>query len=126
MKKQINVIFIQYGTLLIKYQKKQSYGTTGPQGDVGPTGPQGEAGPTGPQGEAGPTGPQGEAGPTGPQGEIGPTGPQGATGDTPSLTIGTVETGAAGTDASATITGDAPNFVLNLVIPAGPTGPTGA
>ena len=60
-------------------------------------------------------------GPTGPQGEIGPTGP---VGEAPTLTIGTVTTGAPGTDASATITGVAPNYVLNLTIPQGPTGPT--
>ena len=63
----------------------------------------------------------GLTGPTGPQGEIGPTGP---VGEAPTLTIGTVTTGAPGTDASATITGVAPNYVLNLTIPQGPTGPT--
>ena len=42
------------------------------------------------------------------------------------LTIGTVTTGAPGTDADASITGTAPNFVLNLTIPQGATGPTGA
>ena len=111
-------------------------GPTGPQGEVGPTGPQGEAGETGPtgatgvQGEVGPTGPtgpQGEVGPTGPtgpQGEVGPTGPQGLDGETPTLTIGTVTTGLPGSDAAATITGTSPNFVLNLTIPQGPTGPT--
>jgi len=41
------------------------------------------------------------------------------------LTIGTVQTGAPGSAASATITGAAPNFVLNLVLPRGATGPTG-
>ena len=93
-------------------------GPTGPSG--GPTGPQGETGPTGPQGDIGPTGPQGDIGPTGPQGDIGPTGPQG---ETPTLTIGTVTTGDPGTEASATITGTAPNYILNLTIPQGPTGP---
>ena len=71
-------------------------------------------------GPTGPTGPQGEIGPTGPQGEIGPTGPQG---ETPTLTIGTVTTGEPGTEAAATITGTAPNYILNLTIPQGPTGP---
>ena len=98
-------------------------GATGPTGATGATGPQGEIGPTGatgPQGEVGATGatgPQGEVGPTG------PTGPQGEAGETPTLTIGTVTTGDPGTEASATITGTAPNFVLNLTIPQGPTGP---
>ena len=96
-------------------------GPTGPAGGAtGPTGPQGEIGPTGPQGEVGPTGPQGEIGPTGPQGEVGPTGPDG---ETPTITMGTVTTGDPGTEASATITGTAPDFVLNLTIPQGPTGP---
>lgn len=72
----------------------------------------------------GPTG--GITGPTGPTGATGATGPTGPTGATPNLTIGTVTTGDAGTDASATITGTSPDFVLNLTIPQGPTGPTGA
>lgn len=84
-----------------------------PQGDVGPEGPQGETGPAGPQGE------QGEIGPQGPQGETGEPGP------TPTLTIGTVTTGEPGTDADASITGTAPNFVLNLTIPRGDPGTQG-
>lgn len=62
-------------------------------------------------------------------GATGPTGPAGADGldaTAPSITIGTVTTGAPGTDATATITGTAPDFVLNLTIPAGATGPAGA
>ena len=47
---------------------------------------------------------------------------RGATGATPNLTIGTVTTGAAGTDASASITGTAENPVLNLTIPKGADG----
>ncbi len=65
------------------------------------------------------------AGITGPEGATGPTGPAGLDAATPTLTIGTVTTGAPGTDATASITGTAPDFVLNLTIPAGPTGPTG-
>jgi hypothetical protein len=57
-------------------------------------------------------------------GPTGPTGPAGPTGETPTITIGAVTTGEPGTDAAATITGIAPNFVLNLTIPQGPTGPT--
>ena len=71
------------------------------------------------------TGPQGIQGPTGPTGVTGPTGPSGEAGETPTLTIGTVTTGAPGSDAEATITGTSPNFVLNLTIPQGPTGPIG-
>ena len=96
-------------------------GPTGPDGITGPTGLQGEIGPTGPQGEVGPTGPQGEIGPTGPQGD---PGTDGTDGETPTLAIGTVTTGAPGSDAAATITGTAPNYILNLTIPQGPTGPT--
>ena len=90
-------------------------------GSTGPTGPTGPQGPTGP---AGLDGIDGATGPTGPQGEIGPTGPAGADAETPTLTIGTVTTGDPGTEASAEITGTSPDFVLNLTIPQGPTGPT--
>ena len=100
-------------------------GPTGPTGPMGPTGPAGgptgPMGPTGPAGEAGPTGLTGATGPMGPMGPMGPTGPIGAA---PSLTIGTVTTGEPGSEATATITGTSPNFVLNLTIPQGPTGPT--
>ena len=65
-------------------------------------------------------------GATGPTGDTGPTGPTGDTGPAPTLTIGDVTTGAPGSDALATITGTAPNYTLNLTIPQGPTGPTGA
>lgn len=43
----------------------------------------------------------------------------------PKLSIGTVTTGAAGTNASASITGATPNFTLNLTIPKGDVGATG-
>jgi len=78
---------------------------------------------TGPQGIQGEIGPTGPTGPQGIQGDIGPTGPTGEAGETPTLSIGTVTTGAPGTEASASITGTSPNFVLNLTIPQGPTGP---
>ena len=44
----------------------------------------------------------------------------------PQLSIGSVTTGAAGSKASASITGTSPNFKLNLTIPRGNTGATGA
>ena len=115
-------------------------GPTGPQGlqgaigATGPTGPQGlqgetgATGPTGPQGLQGETGATGPTGPQGLQGAIGATGPTGPTGDsgeTPTLGIGTVTTGEPGTQATASITGTAPNYILNLTIPQGPTGPQG-
>jgi len=94
---------------------------------IGPTGPTGPAGgttgPTGPIGATGPTGPIGATGPTGADGATGPTGPTGADAETPTLTIGEVTTGEPGTEAEASITGTSPNFVLNLTIPQGPTGP---
>lgn len=76
-------------------------GPTGPQGNIGATGP---TGPQGIQGATGPTGPQGiegATGPTGPQGIEGATGP---TGPAPTFSIGTVTTGAPGSQASVTIT----------------------
>ena len=78
-----------------------------PQGVQGPKGDQGDPGATGPQGIQGEKGDPGAAGPAGPQGAEGPVGPQGAegpTGPAPRLVIGTVTTGAAGSQASVTIT----------------------
>lgn len=72
-------------------------------------------GPAGPQGATGATGAQGPTGPAGAQGIQGVAGSQGPAGPTPTMTIGTVTTGAV---ASASITGTAPNFVLNLVLPS--------
>ena len=107
-------------------------GPTGPTGPTGPNGgiigPTGPTGPQGIQGIQGIQGLQGLVGPTGPQGIQGPAGAQGlqgTAGETPNITIGTVTTGNPGTQAAATITGTPPNFVLNLTIPQGPTGPAG-
>ena len=58
----------------------------------------------------------GATGPQGPQGPQGQTGPQGATGPANVLTIGSVTSGKV---AGATITGEAPNQVLNLVLEKG-------
>lgn len=57
---------------------------------------------------------------------IGPQGLTGAPGPANSLSIGTVTTGAAGSSASATITGTPPSQTLALTIPRGDTGATGA
>nr|DAJ44334.1 MAG TPA: collagen alpha 1(VIII) chain protein [Caudoviricetes sp.] len=57
-----------------------------------------------------------------PQGPKGDTGTTGATGPANVLTIGSVTSGAV---ASASITGDAPNQVLNLVLQKGDKGDTG-
>ncbi len=72
-----------------------------PAGATGPTGPQGIAGT---DGATGPTGPQGIAGTDGATGPTGPQGIAGATGPAPTLEIGTVTTGAPGSNASVTIT----------------------
>ncbi len=55
-----------------------------------------------------------------------PKGDTGDTGATPDFSIGTVQTGAAGSSAAATITGTAAAPVLNLVIPKGDQGNTGS
>ena len=52
-------------------------------------------------------------------------GDKGDKGDANTLSIGTVTTGAAGSQANATITGNAPNQTLNLTIPKGDKGETG-
>ena len=62
----------------------------------------------------GPQGPEGPAGPVGPEGPEGPAGPQGEPGETPTFTVGAVT---AGPEAAVTITGTAPNYVLNFVLP---------
>lgn len=98
----------------------------GPQGIQGPAGPMGPTGATGPAGATGPQGIQGEVGPTGPTGATGATGPAGADGITPTLSLGTVTTGAAGSSVVITITGTAPNYVINFTIPRGDTGAAGA
>ena len=103
-------------------------GPAGPRGPMGYTGPAGARGPVGPIGPAGPWGPQGPKGDTGPVGPAGPQGPTGAAGPagTPAtVTIGTVSTGAPGTNASVTNSGSDSNAVFNFVIPAGATGAAG-
>ena len=70
-------------------------------------------------------GAKGDKGDQGIQGKQGAKGDKGDTGATPKITVGTVTTGAAGTDAAATITGTTPNLVLNLSIPQGAKGDKG-
>ena len=76
----------------------------------------------GDKGDTGPQGPKGDTGATGSRGPQGQQGPKGDTGATPDISIGTVTTGAPGTDASATMTGTAEFPVLNLTIPRGDPG----
>lgn len=100
----------------------------GPQGPEGPQGIQGDQGPIGPIGETGPSGPQGEQGIQGPIGPIGPTGQTGntgATGAAATVAVGTVTTGAPGTDAAVTNSGDNRNAKFNFTIPRGATGARG-
>jgi hypothetical protein len=115
--------------------------TIGPQGEKGDQGDVGNAGPANSLAigtvSTGAAGSNASATITGaapnqtldlsiPRGDKGDTGDTGATGPANSLAIGTVSTGAAGSNAAATITGTAPNQTLGLTIPVGATGATGA
>lgn len=60
--------------------------------------------------------------PKGDKGDKGNTGATGPTGATPDISIGTVTTGAVGSDAAATMTGTPEHPVLNLTLPRGATG----
>ena len=60
--------------------------------------------------------------PAGQQGTPGTPGTNGTDGQTPNITIGTVETLPAGSNVTASITGQTPNLALNLGIPQGPAG----
>ena len=124
-------------------------GAQGPQGEPGATGATGATGAAGPANTltigtvvAVPNGTAPSATITGESpnqvlnlsletGATGATGPQGAagsggTGSSASLSIGSVTAVANGTAPSASITGTAPNQILNLVLETGPTGATGA
>lgn len=83
---------------------------TGPQGPVGPAGPQGI---------------QGEPGPVGPVGPAGPQGIQGETGQSANISIGTVTTLPAGSNATVVNSGSSMDAVLDFGIPQGDTGPQG-
>lgn len=109
-------------------------GFKGDRGDVGPA-PEvswsgdrltvgGQTGPslTGPQGLKGDQGDQGLKGDKGDRGDRGFKGDRGDTGPANSLAIGTVTGGAS---AGATITGEAPEQTLSLVLPQGAKGDRG-
>jgi hypothetical protein len=70
-----------------------------------------------PQGATGATGP---TGPTGPQGSTGPQGPAAT------IALGTVTTGAAGSNVVITNSGTSGAAIFNFTIPRGETGATGA
>jgi hypothetical protein len=84
-----------------------------------------QIGPQGPQGPAGPTGA------TGPQGPQGPAGSGNGDGTAATIAVGTVTTGAAGSQATVTNAGSDSAAVFDFTIPqglqgeTGPVGPTG-
>ena len=103
-------------------------GPAGPRGDTGPAGPVGPAGPAGETGPAGPAGPQGIQGETGPAGPAGPQGIQGetgATGQSANISVGTVTTLPAGSNATVVNSGSSLDAVLDFGIPQGVKGDTG-
>lgn len=81
--------------------------------------------PKGAKGDTGAAGATGAKGDKGDKGEKGDTGAKGADGQTPTFEVGTVSTGAAGSTATVTVTGTAPNYVLNFTIPKGDKGDKG-
>ena len=99
-----------------KQGKDGERGIQGPRGQQGDKGDRGDTGPQGEKGDRGDTGPQGDKGDIGPQGEKGDTGPSNV------LSIGSVTKG---DEANATITGESPNQILNLVLPKGDKGEKG-
>ena len=115
-------------------------GIKGDKGDAGTKGDKGEKGDPftyadftseqlaalkGAKGDKGDKGDTGADGAKGDKGDTGAKGEKGADGVTPTFTIGTITTGAAGSTATVTITGTAPNYVLNFTIPKGDKGDTG-
>ena len=79
----------------------------------------------GDKGDTGAKGDKGDKGDPGAKGDKGDIGEKGADGVTPTLSIGTVTTGAAGSSASVTMGGTAPSYVLNFTIPKGDKGDKG-
>lgn len=79
----------------------------------------------GPQGPKGEQGIQGIQGPKGDSGLTGPQGPQGIQGITPTIKIGAVTTGNAGTNATVTASTSGTTTTFNFTIPRGATGSTG-
>ena len=79
-------------------------------------------GPAGPQGAQGPKGDTGDPGPQGPAGEDGQPGPAG---QAATITVGTTTTGAPGTQAVVTNTGNENAAIFNFTIPQGVQGPKG-
>lgn len=79
-------------------------------------------GPAGPQGTQGPKGDPGDPGPQGPAGKDGQPGPAG---QAATITVGSTTTGAPGTQAQVTNTGNENAAIFNFTIPQGAQGPKG-
>ena len=97
-----------------------TFNFTIPKGATGAQGAKGDTGATGPKGDTGAIGPQG------PKGDKGDTGAKGAAGITPTIKVGTVTTGNAGTNAVVTASTSGTTTTFNFTIPKGNTGATGA
>ena len=80
----------------------------------------------GPKGDTGAQGLKGDKGDKGDTGAQGPKGDTGATGATPTIKIGTVTTGNAGTSAAVTSSVSGTTTTFNFTIPKGATGAQGA
>lgn len=78
-----------------------------------------------PKGDKGDKGDTGDTGAKGETGETGETGATGAPGQAATIQVGTVTTGAAGSNVSVTNSGTANAAVLNFTIPRGDKGETG-
>ena len=105
-----------------KQGKDGERGIQGPRGQQGDKGDKGDIGPQGDKGEKGDAGPQGDKGDRGDTGPQGDKGEKGDTGPSNVLSIGSVTKG---DEANATITGESPNQILNLVLPKGDKGEQG-
>ena len=109
------------------FQAKLNAGTLkGPKGDTGAIGPKGDTGAQGPKGATGAQGLKGDKGDKGDTGAQGPKGDTGDTGATPTIKIGTVTTGNAGTSAAVTSSVSGTTTTFNFTIPKGNTGAIGA
>lgn len=115
-------------TFVVKNGSKGSQGIQGPKGQDGAKGDKGDSFTYDDFTEAqlqslkGEQGPKGDKGDKGERGLQGVQGVKGDTGASAKLAIGTVQSG---TSAAATITGTAPNYVLNLTLPKGEKGDQG-
>ena len=128
------------GVTMSKSGTTYTFNFTIPKGDKGDAGADGAKGEKGDpftyadftseqlaalKGAKGDKGDKGDTGADGAKGDKGDRGEKGADGVTPTFTIGTVSTGAEGSTATVTVTGTAPNYVLNFTIPKGDKGDAG-